>query len=296
MVRFFFVLFGLFVAGCTPTDRSSPPSPEGPALWRVSDHDTTVWLLGSVHVLKPGVVWRTGEVRDAFAAADLIVFELDPSDAAADRSRALFDAYGRNPQGVSLTALLSASDQDRLARVAARLGLSLDALEGMRPWLAAQQIALASVLENGARIDLGVDQVLAQEAERLGKPMAFLETPEQQVRILADLPASEELRFFSASLRQAEEEAQTMDEIDAAWARGDVAALEAMVDALAGEAGPAVFEAMITVRNRAFADAVVARLEGDDPTVLVAVGAAHMVGEAGVPALLRARGLPVEGP
>lgn len=284
-------LLSLGQAACAP----APPLEGEPALWRISDEDSEIWLFGTVHVLPTDVRWRGPRVSAAFASAEELVTETDTSEAAAASFPALAARYGALPRGERLSDKLDEGDRARLARLGAALGLSRQAIEGSRPWLAALQLTVAAVAQRGHTAEAGVETWLAAEARRTGKRLSFLETPEAQIRVLADLPTEEELRLLSTTLRQLEEDAALPDEIDAAWARGDVAELARLLDEEWSEQGPVIHERLILERNRAWADAIAERLEGEG-RIFVAVGAAHLVGEGSVVELLRARGVRVEGP
>lgn len=290
-LRTLFAVLALGLAGaCGP----APPAGE-PALWRISDADSEIWLFGTVHVLPPELRWRSPRVDAAFAAADEFVTETDTSDAASAAFPQLAARYGALPEGERLSDRLSASDRDRITRIAQAAGIAPAALESQRPWLAALQLSYAYAARQGHSPDAGVETVLAAEARRDGKQLSFLESPEAQIRILADLPPAEELRFLSVTLRQIEEDAAILDALDRAWARADVAELERLLDAQWAESGPIIHERLILARNRAWADAIAQRLQGEG-RIFIAVGAAHLVGDESVVDLLRARGISVEGP
>lgn len=273
----------------------SGPADEGPALWRVSDADSTVYLFGTVHVLPRELHWKSERVRAAFSASEAIWFET-PTDAAAGATIAAIVAErGANPPGVTLSSQLSAPDRARLARVTASLGLAPGALERARPWLASIQLSLALLLKQGRNPEAGVERVMEADAAAQGKRTAYFETPEEQMALFGRLTPEAELRFLSATLRQIEEEAQTTGEMERLWASGDVEAFAPLIEAMTAEAGPEVADALIYRRNRAWAARIDEMMAGGG-VVFVAVGAAHMVGPRGLPALLRAEGHRVDGP
>jgi uncharacterized protein len=270
------------------------PPPE-PAMWRIADEDSEIWLFGSVHLLPEDVKWDGPRWQAAFAEADEFVTETDTSAEAGAAFPQLAAQYGTLPEGQRLSDLMSADDRARLGRAATLSGLDPAALEGLRPWLAALQLSYGYAQRVGHRSDLGVEGVLAARARNEGKTLSFFETPEEQVRILADLAPEDEARFLSVTLRQIEEEADTMRVLDRAWARGDVATLDRALSQEWLEGGAAVHEAVILRRNRAWADDIQRRLEGSG-RVFIAVGAAHLIGDGSVVDILRARGVEVEGP
>lgn len=278
--------FALGLAACT----AQPTRSEGPALWRIADADSEIWLFGTVHVLPPSLDWGSPRLDAAFDAADELVVETDP-DAAT--TAALVARYG--VADAPLSTQLSPTANARLRRICAQLHIDPQSLETARPWLAALRLSFAYAVAHGQSAEAGVEAVLIPRARAAGKPITFLETPEQQIRTLADLSDADQIRFLDAGLRQIEEEGDSLNELDAAWARGDVAALDALARTQLREAGEAPYAALITRRNTAWTAEIQRRLAGSG-RIFYAVGAAHLVGEDGVVAQLRAGGISVEGP
>lgn len=290
----FLALLAAALAACAPP----PPATRGPepALWRVADADSEIWLYGTVHVLPPYVRWRGPRLEAAFAAADEFVTETDMSPAGEQAVAELAGRYGALGEGQSLSALLpDEAARERLRRAARGVGVNLEALERQRPWLAALQLSYLYAIRQGHLPEAGVESVLGADARAQGKRIDFLETPEQQVRVLADLPPQEELRFLLLTLQDIEQDGAALSAMDAAWVRGETDTLAELLDAQWQAAGPVIHEAVVLKRNRAWADDIAHRLEGSGAS-FIAVGAAHLVGEDSVVALLRQRGILVEGP
>lgn len=279
------------LAACAP---AAPPAP-APAIWRISDADSEIWLFGSVHLLPPELDWRSAEVEAAFNGADEFVTETDTGPEAAASFAALAQRYGRLPADETLADRIGAAEAARLARLAAGLGIDPAALAAERPWLAALQLSYSYAVRAGQSPDHGVDTVLADDARRQGKRLTFFETPEQQIRVLADLPRDAEAHFLSLTMDQVEAGDDQMDVMDRAWVSGDTATLERLLAAEWRESGDAVHDALILRRNRAWAENIEQRLHGSG-RAFITVGAAHLLGEGSVVALLRERGVRVEGP
>lgn len=283
----------LALASCTPAAQTPQPTAEAePALWRISDEDSEIWLFGTVHVLPPSLQWRGPRFEAAFAAADELVTE---TDIAADDYAALVTRYGALPAGAPGLSAQLGDDGPRLSRVARSLNLDPAGVERDRPWFAAIKISFAYAVAHGHSPQAGVENVLVPEARARGKRVTHLETTEQQIRTLADLSAEDQLRFLAVTLRQLEEDAGSLDESDSIWARGDTETLGRELDAQIAEAGPEVVAAILTRRNEAWTAEIERRLTGSG-RIFYAVGAAHLVGENSVVAMLRARGIEVEGP
>lgn len=293
-MRFLIALIALAGAAVLPGSCARAPAGE-PALWRLADADSQIWLFGSVHVLPADLAWRGPHLEAAFAAADELMTETDMSPEAVARLQELAARYGALPNGARLSALLAPEDAALFNTTARDLGIDPQKMERTRPWLAALQLSVTHAARRGHTGEHGVETVLAADARAQGKRFSFLETGEQQIRTLGDLPPEAEMRFLTLTLRQIAEDDGTMSAMDAAWARGDVDTLAALLDEQWRAAGPAIHSAVILDRNRAWTDQIARRLEGDGD-VFIAVGAAHLVGEGNVITLLRQRGYSVEGP
>ncbi|PZO54743.1 MAG: hypothetical protein DCF16_04655 [Alphaproteobacteria bacterium] len=123
------------LAACEPAPRT--PAAGEPALWRIADDDSEIWLFGSVHVLPADVHWLSPRIATALDGAEEFVTETNTEDA---DFPGLAAQYGTLPEGQTLSSLLNAEDAARLARVAGEVNLDMAQVERMRPWLAALNI------------------------------------------------------------------------------------------------------------------------------------------------------------
>jgi uncharacterized protein len=284
-----------WLLACSPAARPAPATQPEPALWRIADADSEIWLFGTAHELPTGVRWRGSRVNAAFNAADEIITETDTTPAAITEYQRLATELGTLPPGQSLFTRISAEDRARLDRVARAANLQPEQFTQVRPWLAALQLSIAHEATRGAARENGVETVLLADAQTQHKRLTYFETPSQQVHFLSDLSPADEAHFLSVTLRQIETEGDHADELNAQWARGDTRELGEELDNEMREAGPAVYAALITNRNRAWTDEIQRRLNGSGK-VFIAVGAAHLTGDGSVVSLLRQRGVTVEGP
>lgn len=261
-----------------------------PALWEVKSRTATVYLFGTIHLLKPSARWETPRIKAAFERSDELWLEVpDAGDAAAAEpavNRLGFDR--RTP----LTQKLSPDDRERLAEDARALGEPLSDFEPMRPWLAALRLKIGPLVKAGWDPDAGVDRTLKRQADLDGRPVKAFETVEQQIRHYADMPEPLQLSALHLALDAFDRDAGQLRALEQAWEAGDDQAIYSALDADIQRAGPRVYKALLVARNRAFAGRVVRRLRGRG-TAFVAVGAAHLAGPDGLPALLARRGLHV---
>ena len=290
-LRTFALAAALLLAACTPKDQAG-----GPAMWRLKDADSEIWILGTVHVLPREVMWRTARIDKAFGEADVVWFEAATGGEAVERElAALVQRVGVNPPGVPLSSRLTAAEKARFETVARSVDIDPAAMEGARPWLAALQLSMAMLVKQGADPEAGVESVLEAEAAQRGKTVSYFETAAQQMHFLADLSPEAELRFFVSTLRQIAEDSGQNDVMDDLWAHGRVDELGRLLNEMIEEAGPEVADAIIHRRNAAWSTQIDTMMKGKG-RIFVAVGTAHMTGPRGVPALLRAKGYTVEGP
>lgn len=269
------------------------PAAAEPPVWVVKDADSTIVLFGAVHVLPMDLAWRPKALDDALAQADDLWFETPvDADSQAEASRAA-QANGYLPEGQTLDDLLTPTGRDRLARVTAKLGLAPGAASRMRPWLADVMLGVLALNRQGASVDNGVERALATAAPTATR-RAF-ETSTQQIGFFADAPLAEQLASLEDTLRQLDEDPGFYNRLIDAWASGDTGALEALGLTPMKQVSLYLYDQLIVQRNRRWAEMIAARLAGSGETVVV-VGVGHLVGPDSVPALLRARGVTVEGP
>ncbi len=286
--------WALTACGAAPAAQAPAPR-QGAALWHIRDADSDIWLFGTAHELPEGVQWRGTDVEAAFQAAEEIVTETDTSPPAVAEYQRLATALGMLPAGRTLFDNMAAEDRARLDRVAQASNLQGAQFTQVRPWLAALQLSAAYEATRGQTRENGAESVLIDDAREARKRRSFLETPAEQVHFLADLAPADEMRFLNTTLRQIEAESRAPAALEQTWARGETEALGAQLDAEMRAAGPAVYAALITNRNRRWADEVQRRLNGSGK-VFIAVGAAHLIGDGSVVDLLRERGVTVDGP
>lgn len=284
-----------WLLACSPAAQPAPAVQAEPALWRISDADSEIWLFGTAHELPTGMNWRGTRVNTAFNAADEIVTETDTTPTAITEYQRLASELGTLPPGQTLFTRISAEDRERLGRIARAANLQPEQFTQVRPWLAALQLSIAHEATRGAARENGVETVLLADAQTQHKRLSYLETPSQQVHFLSDLSPADEAHFLSVTLQQIEAEGDHADELNAQWARGDTRELGQELENEMREAGPAVYAALIANRNRAWANEIQRRLAGSGK-IFIAVGAAHLTGSGSVVALLRQRGVRVDGP
>ena len=265
-----------------------------PAMWVVRDADSTIYLLGTFHAIKPGMNWRTEKIDAAFEASDEIWTEVDgmTDPETQNQIAALVMKHGLDPQH-PLSSKLQPADAEKLKTVVKDYELDPAATEMMRPWLVALTLGMAPALRDGYDMEHGVDYVLEADAKATHKSQKGFETAEQQVMIFADLSPEDELGFLLQSLRSPAESKEIIDRLADAWVIGDVEAMDKEMLLSMKADTPGLYDAMFTRRNVAWSRQLAAVMQGAG-TSFVAVGAGHLIGDDGLPALLADLGFKVE--
>ena len=263
---------------------------DGPALWVVRDADSTLYLFGTVHVLRPTTGWSSPRVEAAFDSADDIWFEIsDPDNQAAVMP--LVQQYGLSPDK-PLSSILTAEEVAELDAAARTVGMTAAQLDPMRPWLAGLTLSVAPLVKAGYDPQSGVELVLKARAEAAGKPIKAFETIDKQIRILATMDEPVQLEFIRQTLEDFDDAVEMLDGMVDAWSRGDVAELDRVVVEDMKDAAPHVYQAILVDRNTDWANQIETLLQGSG-TAFIAVGAAHLAGDDSVQALLAQRGVDV---
>lgn len=260
----------------------------GPALWRVADEDTTIFLFGTVHALPSGLKWYTGPVREAFEASEMLVTEIpmQPQDEARMQMVAL--TAGMLPEGTALRSLLDQDQRETFDAAMTRVGMPVIAFDRFEPWMAGLTLTLLPLMQQGYSPDQGVEKQLIALA---GPDMQFgaLETIEFQIGIFDSMSQEDQIEFLITSAEQVDDTKSVVDAMVAEWIEGDPDGLaDVMNEGL--ESDPGLADALLYSRNANWAEWIDQRL--DQPgSIFIAVGAGHLAGEKSVQDLLDQRGI-----
>jgi uncharacterized protein len=284
-MRLLFALLILFLPATAPA-RTVPAKP---ALWKLSDSDTTIWLFGSVHVLSPDIVWFEGPVAKAFAKADTLVVETELTADAATSRTLLEHAFDRNgkPLRSELTPKLRAAYDARLVDY----DLNPAAFDQFKPWFAATSLTSIAYRRMGYASEQGVEMTLFAEAKKASKPIVSLEGLEEQVALLDSFSRPTQLKMLEVTLDELGEGNAHATALIDAWRKGDEIALaKEMNDGI--DVLPELRTVLLDRRNDRFADWIAKRM-AQPGKVFVAVGAGHFGGKHNVRELLEAKGFTI---
>lgn len=284
----------LLLGACAPEHpvaAKTPKAAAAPALWVVKDADTTIYLFGTVHVLKPGIPWFSGGIKRAFDQSDELVLEIvepeNPNEmAAAMAGKALAS------DGIKLSDRLSTDARGKYQAAMVANGLPWAAFEGFYPWMSGMMLSVAPLERLGYKADLGAEKQLGQAAKAAGKPISALETVEQQIGYFASLPMEHQIAFLNATVNGLPDMEREFASLIDHWRQGESDKLaDEMNDSL--EATPELAKVLLVDRNANWAAWIKQRL--DKPgAVFIAVGAGHLAGQASVQAQLKGLGVASE--
>jgi uncharacterized protein len=273
------VLGGVACAPGAPGDAAGDPSAPRLPLWELTHQGQTLYLLGSVHLLRPEVYPLDEAIYDAFDAADLVAFELDFDETAA--ALPLMMQRGMYGPERSLRDDLPADLYADLAARAGALGLPMEVVDRMRPWLVAMTLSAMVLQESGFEARTGLDLHLHERAVAAGQRIMGLESLSMQAQVA----------FLRSTVEQLDETVAMMDDATAMWLRGDTRGLAEMFVESVGDQ-PQLMERLLFERNRAWVSQI-EELLAQPGTAIVVVGVGHLAGEASVIDLLRQRGYQV---
>lgn len=292
------VLFGLALllpAGAPALAQDAAPAAippaegPGPELWVVRDADSTLYLFGTMHLLRPTTGWGSDRIDQAFASASRLIMEVDsPEDQSA--LLPLIRRHGLSPDR-PLSSLLTPAELATLDAAARTMGGSAADMEPMRPWLAGVTIQSASVIRAGYDAGSGVEPILKARALAAGMDVSGFETPDEQIRMLAGFPEAGQLAYLRRSLDEFGAAQTEVDRLVEAWASGDVGTIRSLaVDPMRDT--PLLYDTLLVRRNTNWANQIETLLEGSG-TAFIAVGALHLAGDDSVQQILRGRGVEV---
>jgi uncharacterized protein YbaP (TraB family) len=262
-----------------------------PAMWVVRDADSEIYLFGTLHMLQDGSDWQTPAFAQAYDRAGTVWFEADVAGDPA-QARALMARYGVDPSR-RLTEKLSPKMVGRIRPLLARERIPLSAVNSLRPWAAAMMLSVQPLLNRGYSLEKGADAVISTQAVTAAKPVRTFETMEDQIRYLAELPEAVEVEYLEDVIEDHVKPASDSRTLQQAWADGDLDLLaKRLVDDMR-KGRPRLYDVLLKRRNEAWARTLTKEMRGNG-VQLVNVGALHMVGRDGLPALMRARGFTVE--
>ncbi len=282
------VLVAMAVPAAAAADGRSGPG----MIWRVRHGAGTVYIAGSLHQLRPDQATLPKSYGQAYADAGRLAMEIDmdgisPAVLAGELLERSID-----PQGRSLRSSLGEARWRRLQPRLAGLGMPEQAVDRFEPWAVALLLASSDVLRRGYTPASGVEGLLQARAAADRKPIDGLETPAVQFELLDGLPLQDQVGLLDLTLKEMDMIGPLLDDLERAWRAGDLARLDALL-LKEYRQRPDLYQRLVGARNARWVAPVLGFLQRPDDT-LVVVGLMHLLGDRGLIALLRARGLKPE--
>ena len=257
-------------------------------LWEVKGKHNTVYLLGSVHMLKAADSVMPAAALHAYAMSKVLVMELDLNGAGADSLLESGAELETLPEGQSLADVAGPQLYAKLLARAQPLGLEPEILSHFQPWFAALMLQQLELAKSGFDPAAGVDEQFALLAQADHKPIIGLETIDEQLGFFAHLSLEQQRQFLRSTLQDSATAQSETDAVVRAWQRGDTLKLEQLLREGTNES-PELYRLLTTERNRRWLPKITQLFNGDD-NYLVIVGALHLIGHDGVIELLQRQG------
>jgi len=259
------------------------------SLWELHGKHNTVYILGSIHVLRPGDYPLAPAVLDAYSSAKSLLMEvnLEEIDSQAIQSELLASAL--LPAGQSLPAILGKQRYDHAGALAREVGVELAAFDQFAPWFAAEAISQLQLMQLGFQPQSGVEMYFLERARSDGKSVAGLETMHDQIALFDAMSMDAQAEYLVSSLEQARDLPKEVDAMVHAWRQGDTLWFANQLKAELGR-DPQLYQSVLVARNRKWVPKIEALLN-DDKNYLVIVGTGHLVGQGSVIELLKKDGV-----
>lgn len=259
-----------------------------PALWKIQDADTTIYLFGTIHLLPKGLRWFAGPVESAFNTSEEFVSEIAESDPGAIQRVMIAKAF--LPPDQTLRGLLSPTEKASLEKALAGNKLAPNAVDRFKPWYAGVYLSTVPLLSAGYAAENGVEATLEARSKLLGRRRVGLETVEYQLGLFDGLPADVQRRYLVEIAKHSATIRSELGQMVEQWKRGNAAKLAELMNA--DEDDPHMVEVLLTGRNRAWAQWIKGRMDRPGK-VFLAVGTGHLAGKDSVIEQLTALGYKV---
>ena len=262
------------------------------ALWRVSAGNNSVYLLGSIHVLKGKDDILNGPMRKAFNDSQILVFEVDLKDMASPNAQQTILAKGMLPAGESLGKKINKETYELAKAKTEELGLNMAAFSQFKPWFFIMTLSVFKLNMLGFSSQNGIDTLLYSKATQSGKSVLGLETFEQQMDMLDTMSKINQDELVRQAIKDLDVLEEELDTILNAWSTGDMDKLEETILKSFKEF-PDIYRVLITQRNKKWIKKIEAFL-GEKENHMLVVGAAHLAGKNGLVEVLKKKGYSVE--
>jgi len=260
-------------------------------LWQVSGVNNSVYLLGSIHLLRSADYPLPTAFDAAYEEAEVLIMEVDMDDLDPFATQTMFTAYGVLQDDQTLSDLMGEDLYQKALAAAERIDIPLDMLNKTEPWYAAMTVEIMMLNRIGFNPTLGVEMYMSSKASHDEKRIDGLETAEEQIQFLDGMSLAAQREMLMSTLSESAKLSDMMDELIDDWRHGNIAALESgMLSDL--QEHEELNKALVTDRNSRWVEQIENLLD-DDVDYLIIVGAMHLLGQDGVPTQLKRNGYDV---
>jgi uncharacterized protein YbaP (TraB family) len=259
------------------------------SLWELHGKHNTVYLLGSIHVLRKRDYPLAKPVLDAYADAKSVVMEIDLGELDLDTVQQELLSSAQLPDGKTLTQLMGNERYARALRLARELGFDLATFDQFAPWFVAETISQLQLAQQGFQPESGVEMYFMEKARVDGKEVTGLETAHDQIALFEAMPLDTQAEYLLSSLEEAHDLPKEANDMVRAWESGDAGWLKAQLEHEFGR-DPKLYQSLLGARNRKWLPKIEALLQ-DNKNYLVIVGTGHLVGQDNVIELLKRDGI-----
>jgi len=276
-------LCGLLLCLCARADATLH------SLWEVHGKHNTVYLLGSIHVLRPTDYPLAPALLEAYGNAKSVLMEVNLEEIESTEVQAEMLASAALPDGKTLTNVLGTQRYAHAEALAREVGVDLSRFDQFAPWFAAEAISQVQLTQLGFQPESGVEMYFMDRARTDGKSVAGLETVHDQIAVFQNMSMDTQAQYLVSSLEEAHELASVINSMVRAWQHGDT---HWFVNELLSQFGndPTLYQSVLVARNRKWVPKIEALLQ-DDKNYLVIVGTGHLVGPGSVIDLLKKDGI-----
>jgi uncharacterized protein len=278
-------LLALGLLGCLTAHAASP-------VWAIHGDHNTVYLAGSVHLLKANDSALPTAFDRAYTSSQTLIMEIDLGKVDPMAAANWMAGHGMLPDGTDLKTALGAARYQRVSTEATRLGMPMEMVGQFAPWVLGLQLMDMQYAKDGFDSESGVEQQLEHRAQADGKSTVGLETLEEQLGFFEALTPDQQAKFLDLVLNDLHTVDSDTQEVVAAWRAGDAAKLAALLSDEYKQF-PALYRSLVTDRNKRW-EPQLEKLLHDKDNYFVVVGALHLVGDGGLLELLRKDGFKVE--
>jgi uncharacterized protein YbaP (TraB family) len=278
-------LLALGLLGCLTARAGSP-------VWAIHGEHNTVYLAGSVHLLKANDSALPAAFDHAYAGSQALVMELDVGKLDPLEAASWMMEHGTLPEGSNLRKAIGEDRYRRVTAEAARLNLPMEAADQFQPWVLGLQLTELKYAQLGFDSQSGVEQQLERRAQADGKPTSALETLPEQLGVFETLSPEEQARFLDLVVTEMQEVGTETQSVVAAWRAGDASKLAVLLGD-EYKSFPALYRVLVTDRNKRWVPQIERLLQGKT-NYFVVVGALHLVGDGGLLELMRKDGFKAE--